>query len=146
MDTMLTHVKISWGKGLLVFFLFAIGTSAYSQPRGGQKSLDAPTRAKQQTERMKKELQLTETQLPEVEAVNLKYSERQQALFSEKKEGEQPDRSKMRSEMEKLEQEKEADLKPLLTESQWKTYQANKKSMNRGARPKGEKKDTEGTR
>lgn len=103
------------------FFLFTLILSLSLRmvaqgPGGGPPS--AEDRAKKQTEKMKTELKLTAAQEPKVQAINLKYAKKMDALRKESDQG--TDRMKQ---FENLSKEKEAELKPILTADQMKGYQ-----------------------
>jgi predicted RNA-binding protein with RPS1 domain len=97
-------------------------------PTAAQPPRDPETAAKHQTERMQKELSLTEAQRAKVQQLNLAYAKKQQALSARQAE----ERTKRRESRKALQQEKEAQLKTLLTEAQWKQYE--QKKQERGPR------------
>jgi colicin import membrane protein len=97
-------------------------------PAAAQPPRDPETVARYQTERMQKELSLTEAQRAKVQELNLAYAKKQQALAAQQAE----DLTKKRTARRTLKQEKEARLKTLLTEAQWKQYE--QKKQERGPR------------
>ncbi|HEX8528731.1 MAG TPA: hypothetical protein VF646_01865 [Cytophagales bacterium] len=97
-------------------------------PAAAQPPRDPETVARHQTERMQRELSLTEAQRAQVQALNLAYAKKQQALAARQAE----DRAKKRTARKALQQEKEARLKTFLSEAQWKQYEQQK--QERGPR------------
>lgn len=114
---------------------------------------------------MKQNLKLTDEQYAKVSQLNKEYETKMRPEGSgkdAKKPGEKPsDKSgekqggkpsaEDQKKMEKFQAEKEAKLKGILTEQQWKDYQAKKKDMQKGPdgqkpegqRPEGKKKPAE---
>ena len=101
--------------------LFILVTSAiYAQqpvPGMGHGNRTPEDRAKQQTERMKEDLKLTPAQEPKVTAINLKYFKKLEDLRKI------TDTAAMRKSFNELAKQKEAELKPVLTADQLKSYQ-----------------------
>ncbi|MDJ1499156.1 hypothetical protein [Xanthocytophaga agilis] len=92
--------------------------------------------AEQESKWMKKKLNLSKQQYENVSALNLVYanirSEKMTARIGQWQTGQLPSQDemqKMREDDQKLEQEKEAKLKGILTIEQWETYQKKKKNM-----------------
>jgi hypothetical protein len=87
------------------------------------QTLDNPgtpeERAEKMTARMQQELSLTEAQLPDIQVLNLKYAKIMQAEVID------PDLNvwTMYSRGNKINKRKEEELKPLLTDVQWKKYE-----------------------
>lgn len=113
--------------------LMTIGLWA-QRPQGERQQMTPEQRAKQRTEQLKKDLGLNETQEAEVYDLQLKLAKEMQTIRSNA--GEQPDREKMRTEMEKFRAEESAGMKKILTEEQfekWEKQQAErmKNSQNR---------------
>lgn len=109
----------------LKIFLLILGTllwgSLMAQPPGGQgRQFDPEEMVKRQTEQMVSDLGLNADQSKKVEALNRKYSEKMGELFrSASPDG---DRSAMREKMTALREEKNKELKGILTEAQMKKH------------------------
>jgi hypothetical protein len=99
-----------------------------SLPTAAQPPRDPETAAKYQTEWMQRELSLTEAQLPKVQELNLTYAKKQRALLA----GKEADRTQRRADWKALQQEKETQVKTLLTEAQWKLYEQKKQERSHG--------------
>jgi Spy/CpxP family protein refolding chaperone len=99
---------------LLCLTLFGLQLNA-QKPGGGAPS--AEERATRLTEMMKSELDLTAAQEPKVKAINLKYAQKMQDVRKIS------DTAAQRKSFESLNKQKDAELKPVLTASQFKTYQ-----------------------
>lgn len=116
---------------LLVFALIVSMLSFAQKPQGGQNGSSQRQRmspedmSKRQTERMVKQLKLDEAQTVKVQAINLDFSEKMKTAF----ESAQDDRSSMRSKMETIRNEKNAELKTVLTEEQYKKYLEDEKTQ-----------------
>jgi hypothetical protein len=103
---------------LIVCVFFAVTTVMNAQP----PQMPSPEeRAKQETESMKKKLDLSPEQLPVVEKINLKYAEKMDAMFQQSG-GPGGDFSEMDKKMKSLEIEKRDELTPVLNEDQLKQY------------------------
>jgi hypothetical protein len=101
---------------LFAVLLFSI--SVYAQ----QKEMAAPVdRAAQLTEWMKTNLQLTEEQVPKIQNINRKYANKNEDLRLSTLNKKQ----KLQT-LELNEQGRDAELKQVLTESQYKTYTTKK--------------------
>lgn len=108
--------------GLMATMLFTV--QVYAQqgpgqgPGGGRFNMEPKEMAARQTEQMKKELNLTDEQLPKVEELNLKYAEK----MKEARDQANGDRDAMRSTMRSMMAEKDKELKNILTEDQWTAF------------------------
>ncbi len=76
-------------------------------------------RAKQETEWMKKDLVLTDAQVLKVDSINLKFAKKRTEMRAQMQ---GQDREAMRARMQEMQTQKEAELKPVLTEDQLKKY------------------------
>ncbi len=124
---------------------------AFAQPQGGWNR-SPEEMANAQTERMKTDLALDEAQTEQVSALNLKYAQKQAAAREEAA----GDREAMRATMGSLREEKNKELKAILTAEQyqkWETIQAERGNSRGGppsgngeapAKPKKEKKNKAG--
>jgi hypothetical protein len=106
-------------------------TIAPAVPAGAQmdrleklKNTTPSQRATVQTAMMKKKLGLSAEQAPKIEAINLKYAEKMQPVL----EGSSGPLMKMRA-MESINQEKEGELKTVLSPAQFEKYLAGKEEM-----------------
>lgn len=96
------------------------------------QSIDNPgtpeERAEKMTSEMQKQLPLNEEQLPTIKALNLKYA---QIIQKEVLDQNLSNWSKYNKSM-KINKKKEIELKPLLSETQWKNYEKLKSdAMNK---------------
>jgi hypothetical protein len=106
---------------LTCFTLIWFGAFAQDHPGG-----DAQTRAKKLTDLMTSSLQLTSDQVPKVQEINLRYAQqvddlRLSTMTKEEK------KSKFKSMVDA----KDAELKGVFTEDQYKSYQAKKKEFEK---------------
>ena len=117
---------------ITLFVLLLLSISVYAQ----QKDMSPPEdRAAGLTEWMKTNLQLTEEQVPKVQEINLKYANKNEDLKNSKL------ARKQKLQTLKLNEEgRDAELKQLLTDSQYKTYTTKKhevkEKMKEGAKSK----------
>ncbi len=101
---------------LSVIMLAICASYSFAQRGQGQREkLEPEEMAKRQTTQMKESLDLTEEQLTKVEALNLKYAEKMETLRDEAK----ADREATRNAMKPIREEKDAELKALLTTEQY---------------------------
>lgn len=112
-------------------YLVILTALLFAAPAGAQMSeLDdlAKTTAEQRadflTRTMTSELTLTDEQVPKVQALNLKYAQLQQPVL-ESSGGALTRGRKVKS----LNSEKEAALKPLLSDTQWAAYEAGRDKL-----------------
>ena len=75
-------------------------------------------RAKSETASMKTDLGLTDQQVAKVDSINLKYAKKRAEMRGQF----QNDRQAMMSKMQEMQEQKNAELKPVLTEAQMKKY------------------------
>lgn len=95
-----------------------------AQPPGGQ--FDPEEMVRQQTQQMVEDLGLNETQEEKVDSLNRKYGQKMGEMFQSA----QGDFQGMREKMETLREEKNAELKTILTEEQYtKHVELEKKRM-----------------
>lgn len=126
---------------LLVMFLVLSGIS-FAQERGGgerpSKTMeqgnkgDRPQvtpeqRIQRQTQRLVEELKLTKDQEEKVLSINKKYMEKLSGDWSKMRDANDAERVKMRAEMQKVQLEKDKEIKVLLTPEQVKLYDENQK-------------------
>ncbi len=119
---------------LVTIFTVISSVSLFSQSRQHRSPEDM---AKQQTEWMTKELTLDKGQVEKISVMNLKYSKELQKTWQEN----QGNREAMRSAMTKLTEEKDKELKKVVTEDQFKLYKkkvAERRAQMRGQRGGGQ--------
>lgn len=98
------------------------------RPQGSQMTVEE--RAKLMTESMKEELKLTEAQLAPVDSINLLYLKAQLVFFQAARDGDLT-REQVQESTEKLAEEKEKSLTPILTKKQMKAYREWIQERNR---------------
>lgn len=103
------------------------------QGDGRRRNMDPKEMAERQTNQMKESLELTDKQLPKVEALNLKYAEKMGEARDEVGE----DREAMRSAMTEIIKEKDVELKKILTEEQWTKFEKERKERMQNRRGGG---------
>lgn len=112
-------------KGTILILGLLMSMITFAQPPGGQGQgmgrMDPAERAKFQTEQMKTDLGLNADQTTKVEAINKKYGEKMSAMFQANRDG-GGDFSQMREKMTALNEDKNKELKTVLTEDQMKKY------------------------
>ena len=128
-------------KKLGFFLLFAIvfATVSMAQNRG-MGNFDPKEMAKRQTDELTKTLDLNKDQEKKVLDLNLKNAEQMSALREEMSGG--GDREAMREKMTKIREEQTAEMKKILTESQFKKYEKyleERRSMRGQGRPGGQR-------
>lgn len=100
-----------------------------------QQEMTAAERSAKVTEWMKTNLKLTDAQVPQVDAINMKYANKAEDVKnSTKTKKEKMEAFKMDNE------EKDAELKKVFTEDQYKTYQAKKDELKKMAKEKAKSK------
>ena len=105
---------------MLSLFVF-VNTSIYSQ----QKDIpSASERATKLTDWMKTNLQLTEDQVPKVQDINMKYANKMDEL----KNNAAGKRQKLLT-LKENDTAKDAELKQVFTDSQYKTYMTKKEEL-----------------
>lgn len=109
---------------LTVFVLFSlVNTSVYSQ----QKDIpSASERATKLTDWMKTNLQLSDDQLPKVQDINMKYANKMEEL----KNSAAGKRQKLMT-LKDNDKAKDAELKQVFTDSQYKTYMTKKEELKK---------------
>lgn len=106
----------------LLFSLFQIVTAQTLENPGTPEE-----RAERMTIKMQEELDLTTEQVPDIKALNLKYAQIMQKEVIDTN----LNTWAMYNRGTKINKKKEAELKPLLTENQWKKYEKlRSKSMS----------------
>ena len=115
---------------ILLVVLFNTTVIAQDGRGQGRRNMDPKELAERMTSQMKESLKLTEAQLPQVEALNLKYAEKMSAARAEAS----GDREVMRGKMRTMMQEKDVELKKILTAEQWTKFEADRKERMQNRR------------
>ncbi|MEL7340764.1 MAG: hypothetical protein AAGM67_09780 [Bacteroidota bacterium] len=125
---------------MIATFGLAIAQPPEAEPgrRGGMRNLDPEQIALRQTKKMQTELELTEAQYFDVQAVNLEYAELMKAAMAEN----QGDRMAMREVMLDLRAKRIKAMKPVLEKDQYKAFrkaemERQEAMQNRGPRGEG---------
>lgn len=128
---------------MLLVLLFAAGTS-FAQERGGgqrpsrtegqgrpggqgRQQMNPEEMLKRQTARLVEELKLNKDQEAKVLAINKKYMEKNPVDWSKMREASDDERAKMRELMRKVQDDKNKEIKALLTPDQVKLFDENLK-------------------
>lgn len=112
-----------------ILLLCAFMVSA-QQGGGGFQQMSPEQRAQMQTQRyetLKKDLNLTDKQLDDIKKIETEYQTKQQSLREQFGQG--GDREKMREEQTKLNNERNAKVKPLLSADQYTKYESQANQM-----------------
>jgi protein CpxP len=120
-------------KWIILAALLPMAVLVAQQPRPQGWGGTPEERAKRQTEMMKSELKLTDSQTAKADSINLKYN-KEMATLREKF---VDDRQGMREAMQSLREKQDAELKALLTPEQAKLWDEKVQSMFR-RRPGGQ--------
>jgi Spy/CpxP family protein refolding chaperone len=114
---------------ILTALLVAMATIATAQPRSNGTPEE---RAKNQTERLVKLLNLTDEQTQKIQTVNLDLAKKTDEAFRNNSN----DREAARGKMQEIDTERDKKYKEILTEDQFKTYQEDKaeRAKQRGSR------------
>lgn len=136
---------------LMVLFLILSGIT-YAQERGGgerpskattpgapgnrgdRQQMTPEQRVQRQTQQLVEELKLTKEQEQKVAAINKKYMEKQSADWSKMRDASDEERAKMREDRNKIQAEKDKEVKAQLTADQVKLYEAMQKKREEGRR------------
>jgi hypothetical protein len=111
---------------ILAFAIAGMGNFAYGQEKLNEFMTDTTPeeRAQLQTDYMKESLSLTGDQEAKVHGVNVKYAEKIQEAY------EAPTKKQQKlNAMKRINAEKEAELKLILSVDQYATYEKNKEAM-----------------
>ncbi len=115
----------------LLILTLAIGSNIYAQ----KQTVDPESYSAKITDWMKSNLQLTEQQIPQVQAINLKYANKLKDLQNSSGEKQQ----KMKA-LVVNEEAKDSELKNVFTAEQFKTYLSKKEEMKKLVREKMQEK------
>lgn len=118
------------GLGLLLFSL--IVSNASGQQRQGMRNADPEEQAKQQVEQMKEIIDLKDDKEEKaVKEVFVKYNKERQKLFSSMQQG---DRGSNRAKMQKVIEKQNEELKEVLGEERFKTYDEKMQELRQNRR------------
>ena len=95
--------------------------------RGERPQTTPEIRVQRQTQQLVEELKLNKEQEQKVTAVNKKYVEKQTNDWSKMRDASDEERAKMREERNKIQAEKDKEIKAILTAEQVKIYDATQK-------------------
>ncbi len=115
----------------MVAVLLVGGVAMAQGSRRGGERMDPKTRAQHMTERMTKEYALDENQQKQLLEVNLAWAEKMSANQGVRAKGDQAskptkeEREKRIAEMEKSREDYETQLKAILTDKQYSSYEKN---------------------
>lgn len=127
---------------LIVALVFAAGTTFAQERGGGQRpsrteqgrpggqgrpQMNPEEMLKRQTARLVEELKLNKDQEAKVLAINKKYMEKNPVDWSKMRDASDEERTKMREEMMKVQNERNKEIKTVLTPEQVKLFDENLK-------------------
>jgi len=119
-------------KGLSLLLFSLIVSNASGQQRQGMRNADPEEQAKQQVEQMKDIIDLKNDKEEEaVKEVFVKYNKERQKLFSSMQQG---DRGSNRAKMQKVIEKQDEELKKILGEDRFKTYDAKMQELRQNRR------------
>lgn len=107
--------------------------------RGDRQQMNPEEMLKRQTQRLVEELKLTKEQEQKVTAINKKYMDKQSGDWSKIRDASDVERAKMREERNKIQAEKDKEIKVVLTADQIKLYDEMQKKRE-GNRRNGQGK------
>ena len=110
---------------VLVAGLF-FSLTACAKPQGPRGNFSPEDMAKRQTEMIQKATGIDDATAKKVQEINLKYSK----IIRDMRE-KSDDREAMREEMGKIREKRDAEIKALLTDEQYKKYQAQQEEMRK---------------
>ncbi|MDR2382583.1 MAG: DUF4890 domain-containing protein [Prevotellaceae bacterium] len=125
-------------KVFLLVLMCLFSGMIYAQDRGqGGQRLTVEERVKAQTDRMKKDFELTDVQYDSVQKINLKYAKKAEEARKNNRENTEQNREIFR----KNQEEQSKELKAILTETQYKKYEEQlnarrERGGNRGQGPR----------
>jgi Spy/CpxP family protein refolding chaperone len=94
---------------------------------GARPQMNPEEMLKRQTQRLVEELKLNKDQEAKVTAINKKYMGKQSFDFSKMRDASDEERTKMREEMQKIQVEKNKEIRAILTPEQVKLFDENQK-------------------
>jgi uncharacterized protein YpuA (DUF1002 family) len=111
-------------RSLVIALCLLVGATAFAGELDALKDTTPEQRAKAQTAMMKEKLGLTDEQVAKIGALNLKYAEQMDPIIK----GTEGQFMKARD-VRNVEEQKEAELKGLLSPDQFQKFQAMKEEM-----------------
>jgi len=111
--------------GMFVLMLVFAAFIAEAQPGGQGRNFSPEDMASRQTEQMKEYVKMDKTLEKKVYDLNLKYAKKSQELRSGRNFMDMSDseREKMRAQMTAQQEEKDKEMKKILSADQWKQYE-----------------------
>lgn len=122
---------------MVLISAFMVSSIALAQNR---QQMSAEEMASKQTDRMSECLSLSNDQKSKIKALNLKYAKKHQETRQQNK----AVREAKRAEMQKLQEQKDAELKTILTDEQFKQYKEKEKKGKKPNRDKSKSKKQKG--
>ena len=122
-------------KFLAIIALVLTCTFAANAQRGGGKSIDPTEMAEKETAQMVEKLSLNEKQTAQISAINLDYAKE----MHEAHEANKDDRDGLKEISTSIQTRKSAELKYVLTEAQFKTYEEMQLKGGKGREGEGGK-------
>lgn len=120
---------------ILIVFLFATGITFAQErgggerpskgapaPGGGRQQMNPEEMLKRQTQRLVEDLKLNKDQEAKVSAINKKYMDKNSGGWQKMRDASDEERTKFREEMKKINDEKNKEIKALLTADQIKLF------------------------
>lgn len=102
--------------------------------RGERAQMTPEQRVQRQTQQLVEELKLNKDQELKVTAINKKYMAKQSGDWSKMRDASDEERAKMREERNKVQAEKDKEIKTILTAEQIKLYDAAQKKREENRR------------
>ncbi|MEI8113594.1 MAG: hypothetical protein WCI54_08190 [Bacteroidia bacterium] len=120
---------------ILIVFLFTTGITFAQErgggerpskgapaPGGGRQQMNPEEMLKRQTQRLVEDLKLNKDQEAKVSAINKKYMDKNSGGWQKMRDASDEERTKFREEMKKINDEKNKEIKALLTADQIKLF------------------------
>ncbi len=120
---------------ILIVFLFTTGITFAQErgggerpskgapaPGGGRQQMNPEEMLKRQTQRLVEDLKLNKDQEAKVSAINKKYADKNPGGWQKMRDASDEERTKFREEMKKVNEEKNKEIKALLTADQIKLF------------------------
>lgn len=110
----------------LLFSIAVVGQNDFGWSQGKKASKTPEEKAQKQTEWMKKDLGLNETQAKQVSEINLKYAKEAEARKAAHKAEQVKNKEARKAEHDAHKAKKEAELKKVLTPEQYSTFETKR--------------------
>lgn len=98
-------------------------------PGGNRQQMNPEEMLKMQTQRLVEQYKLNKDQETKVTAINKKYSQNQTTDFSRMRDASDAERTKMRDAMQKVQADRNKEIRAVLTPDQAKLFDENQKKM-----------------